>query len=151
MQTFKYLIFVIVYFAIIIITRQVEDWRYIYRLFACWAIFMNFDLILNHEQVIIKRQDYYSSLTYLKRVIRRPCNLVADQLMRFQVIIMAQLIVFSSVVRVKCSMGKKAFHLKVFLFWWHKYNYELNLFVFVVYVKQIKDICQKLSYVRKYK
>ena len=53
-------------------------------------------------------------------------NFKANMLVRFQMIAMAQFIVFLSIVRIKRSMTKKTFYFEAFRFWRHDF-------------KQIKD------------
>ena len=59
--------------------------------------------------------------SYLKWVIWCSRNFKANMLVRFQMIAMAQFIVFLSIVRIKRSMTKKTFYFEAF-FWRHDFK-----------------------------
>ena len=60
--------------------------------------------------------------SYLKWVIWFSRNFKANMFVRFQMIAMAQFIVFLSIVRIKRSMTKKTFYFEAFRFWRHDFK-----------------------------
>ena len=83
--------------------------------------------------------------SYLKWVIWCSRNFKANMFVRFQMIAMAQFIVFLSIVQIKCSMTKKTFYFEAFRFWRHdlKQIYKIRFQTNIQSCKSTIDVITK--------